>query len=219
MVERLYRKVPGMALDFVSGELVENASERAMGYRVVFNLRMDFLNFKVMAGQYIPGYLDAPLNAIRPEFDGLAYHHAYNYFFDWAGRIRDNAALFRVFSDEDYYSAAWSSGGLEQRYDKPELKMTGDTLQITAGKYFRHEDGRPVQVGELPVARFQAALNLMHSDVLSGDTAPYTVVVLGYAEEDMVDVEGVPMNRGMRYMKTHQLTLGPIAPERILTAG
>lgn len=49
--------------------------------------------------------------------------------------------------------------------------------------------------------------------------APATAVVLGYAEEDFVVVEGTRMRRGTRYMVGRELQFGAINPKQILTAG
>ncbi|MGX1184593.1 hypothetical protein AB7M29_002272 [Pseudomonas sp. F-14 TE3623] len=78
MAERQYRKLQGMELAFVSGVLEENSSERAIGYSVTFRMSLDFTHFVHMANQYIEDYLNNPLNAIRPELEGLAYHYSFS---------------------------------------------------------------------------------------------------------------------------------------------
>lgn len=80
MTVREYRKLQGMELTFVEGELKRNNGERTISYSVTFDMSLDFTHFVQMANVYIPGYLDSPINAIRPELDGLAYHYSYNYF-------------------------------------------------------------------------------------------------------------------------------------------
>jgi len=219
MVERLYRKLSGMNLEFVSGRLEENSSEKAIGYVVVFRMNLDFLNFKVMADQFIPGYLNHPVNAIRPELDGMAYHYAYNYFFDSAGKITNNPTLFKVFTHPEFYMDQWSSGGLEKRYAKPHFEVVDGQLQITARTDFRWGDGREIRIADLPLIYFQWALNLLESDVEFPEfKSPETKVVLGYAHEDSVEVEGVQLLRGTLYMIGAQLEFGEIPPQRILTA-
>ncbi|MGF6125646.1 hypothetical protein QF019_000835 [Pseudomonas frederiksbergensis] len=111
MAEREYRKLQGMELEFVSGRLEENPAGRSIGYTVTFDMSLDFTHFVQMANLYIPGYLSSPVNAIRPELDGLAYHYDINYLSDAAGNIGDNAALFDLFIHPDFYMDEWSSGG------------------------------------------------------------------------------------------------------------
>lgn len=48
--------------------------------------------------------------------------------------------------------------------------------------------------------------------------APGTVVMLGYAHEELVEAEGSLMNRGTRYMVGRTLDFGDILEEQILTA-
>jgi hypothetical protein len=226
MEGREYKKLHGMELEFVSGIVQENPRERAIGYSVTFKASLDFLDFKHMANSYITGYLDKPINAIRPELGGFAYHHAYNYFFDAAGKIDNNAALVKVFSSPDYYMDQWSSGGLERRYGKPEFSIVDGHLQITARTDFRWED-RQIDIGDLPIIRFQWALNILEGHLVSPEVAvpttkvvaPTTKVVLGYAQEDFVEVEGLQMLRGTLYMIGKKLEIGKIRKEQILTAG
>ena len=218
MAEREYRKLQGMALEFVSGVLEEDRLERTISYSATFDMTLDFTHFVQMANAYIPGYLNGPINAIRPELDGLGYHYAYNYFFGAAGNIGDHRALFDVFTSPRYYMDQWSSGGLEECYHKPQFSVVDGRLQVVSRKDFRWENKREINVEDLPVIRFQWALNLMQGHNLSGQQAPLTIVVLGYAEEDFVEVEGLQMHRGTRYMVGKALHLGPIHKEQILTA-
>ena len=219
MAELEYRKLQGMALEFVSGVLEEDRLERTISYSATFDMALDFTHFVQMANAYIPGYLGNPINAIRPELDGLGYHYAYNYFFDAAGKIGDNSALFDVFASSGNYMDKWSSGGLEACYHKPRFNVTDGRLQVVARKDFRWGNGDEINVEDLPVIRFQWALNLMQGhDFSVASKAPLSVVVLGYAEEDFVEVEGLQMLRGTRYMVGKTLHLGPIHKEQILTA-
>jgi len=215
MTERPYRKLKGMELEFVSGRLVENPREWAIGYIVTFKMSLDFTHFVQMANQYISGYLNGPINAIRPELDGVAYHYAYNYFFDAAGNIHDNKALFDVFTHPEHYMDQWSSGGLEQRYGKPEFEVIDGQLQVTARMDFRRGDKRQIVIDDLPIIRFMWALNLLEGNDLQ---APETRVVLGYAQEDIVEQEGLSMLRGTRYMIGKKLEFGEISKEKILIA-
>lgn len=221
MEEREYRKLPGMELEFVSGTLQENPRERAIGYSVTFKASLDFLAFKQMANEYIEGYLDNPINAIRPGLDGFAYHHSFNYFSDAAGKIDNNAALVKVFSSPDNYMDQWTTSELERRYGKPEFNIVDGQLQITARTDFRWEnDKRQIVIGDLPIIRFQWVLNLLEGHSVSHEvTAPSTKVELGYASEDFVEVEGVQMLRGMRYLVGKKLEFGDILKEQVLTAG
>lgn len=221
MEEREYKKLHGMELEFVSGIVKEKPCERAIGYSVTFKESLDFLDFKHMANSYITDYLDSPINAIRPELDGFAYHHSYSYFSDAAGKIDNNAALVNVFSSPDDYMDQWSSGGLERRYGKPEFNIVDGHLQITARTDFRWEDdNRQIVIGDLPIIRFQWALNILEGHFVSPEVAaPTTKVVLGYAQEDLVEVEGLQMLRGTLYMIGRKLELGEIRKEQILTAG
>lgn len=218
MAELEYRKLQGMALEFVSGVLEEDRLERTISYSATFDMTLDFTHFVQMANAYIPGYLNSPINAVRPELDGFGFHYAYNYLFDAAGNIGDNRALFDVFTSSRYYMDQWSSGGLEERYHKPQFSVVDGRLQVVSRKDFRWENKREIDVEDLPVIRFQWALNLMLGHDFSGQIAPSSVVVLGYANEDFVEVEGLQMHRGTRYMVGKTLHLGPIHKEQILTA-
>ncbi|MGF6207187.1 hypothetical protein [Pseudomonas frederiksbergensis] len=220
MAVREYRKLQGMELTFVEGELKRNTGERTISYSVTFDMSLDFTHFVQMANVYIPGYLDSPINAIRPELDGLAYHYSYNYFFSEAGSIDSSKALFGVFTPSDYYMDQWSSGGLEQCYAKPDFALIDGKLRITAQTSFRWEDeNRQIEIADLPIIRFQWALNLLQGHRLQTDVAPETKVVLMHAHEDFVEVEGLQLFRGTRYMKGRELGFGEILPGQILTAG
>ncbi|WP_238541972.1 hypothetical protein [Pseudomonas sp. GM50] len=220
MAESQYKKLQGMELAFVSGVLEENSLERAIGYSVTFRMSLDFTHFVLMANQYIKGYLNDPLNAIRPELGGLAYHYSYNYFFGAAGSIKSSLALFEVFTNPLYYMTEWSAGTLQRRYGKPGFAVVDGKLQVTARMDFRRKDKRPMLIGDLPVIQFGWALNLMQGHKFSFPlTAPATVVVLGYAEEDFVAVGDTRMRRGTRYMVGRELQFGAINPKQILTAG
>ncbi|MEO8645041.1 hypothetical protein [Pseudomonas sp.] len=219
MAAREYRKLQGMALEFVSGVLEEDRLERTISYSAAFDMALDFTHFVQMANAYIPGYLNSPINAIRPELDGIGYHNSYNYLSTAAGNIGDNHALFDVFTPSSNYMNEWVGGGLEARYHKPQFNVVDGRLQVVGRKDYRWEDNREINVEDLPVIRFQWALNLMLGHTFSVDPkAPSSVVLLGYAEEDLVEVEGLQMHRGTRYMVGRTLHLGPIHKEQVLTA-
>ncbi|WP_085682988.1 MULTISPECIES: hypothetical protein [unclassified Pseudomonas] len=221
MTRRVYRKLPGMEMEFVSGKLERDAGERAIFYEVTFDLKLDFLNFRVMANQFIANYLDNPINAIRPELTGLAYHYSYNYFFDAAGNISNNPSLFALFSDPGYYMDQWASDGgpIERRYGKPSFTVVGNQLRITIRQYFRLDAGAPpIEIGDLPFISFEWALNLMEGHVDSAGVAPVTMVVLMYTQEDFVDVGGNNVFRGTRYLDNPALSFGPITAAHILVA-
>lgn len=155
MADRQYRKLQGMELAFVSGVLAENSSERAIGYSVTFRMSLDFTHFVHMANQYIEDYLNDPLNAIRPELEGLAYHYSYNYLFGAAGSIGSSLALFNVFTNPLYYMTEWSAGTLQRRYGKPEFAVVDGKLQVTSRMDFRRKDERPTLIGDLPIIQFE----------------------------------------------------------------
>lgn len=215
-----YRKLEGMELKFVSGELVEKRGERAIGYSVAFDMSLDFTHFVQRANAYIPGYLESPINAIRPELTGLAYHNAYNYFADAAGQIGSSEALFSTFVHPFNYLDVWADSELERRYHKPVFTINKGGLSITAQQDFRWEDPRRrIEIADLPTISFQWALNLMlgHSKK-SGVAAPSSVVVLMYTHEERVEADGIEMLRGTQYMKGRELSFGTIKPGQILTA-
>lgn len=221
MAERIYRKLEGMTLEYVSGRLEENPKENSIRYEVTFDMDLDFTHFVQMANAYIPDYLGNPVNAIRPELDGLAYHYSYNYLFDAAGKISDNQALFGLFNSPRYYMDQWANGlHLRVRYGKPEFVQVGRKLRVTARKDFRSlDDTSQIEIGDLPVLQFHWALNLLQSDLtVPGLIAPATKVVLMYMDEDFVEVEGEQLFRGTRYINGKQLSFGNIAPKQILTA-
>ncbi|WP_207866298.1 hypothetical protein [Pseudomonas sp. 58(2021)] len=221
MTGRVYRKLPGMEMEFVSGKLERDAGERAIVYEVTCDLKLDFLNFLVMANQYIPNYLDNPINAIRPELAGFAYHYSYNYFFGAAGNISNNPSLFALFTDRGYYMDQWATDGgpVERRYGKPSFTLVGNQLRITSRQYFRLDAGAPpIEIRDLPFIRFEWAFNLMKGHAKSTDVAPVTMVVLMSTEEDVVDVDGHSVFRGTRYLDNAALSFGPITSAHILVA-
>ncbi|MFJ2539757.1 hypothetical protein [Pseudomonas sp. NPDC087614] len=221
MAERIYRKLEGMGLEYVSGRLEQNTKERTIGYTVTFEMDLDFTHFKQMANAYIPNYLDNPINAIRPELDGLAHHYSYNYLFSEAGNIGGNQALFELFASPGYYNDQWATGPYRQvRYGKPEFVQVGQKLRVTARRDFRSlDDTRQIEIGDLPVIQFHWALNLLQGEVtVPGVIAPVTKVVLMYMGEDLVEVEGEELFLGTLYVDRNRLGFGDIAPDQILTA-
>ena len=221
MAERIYRKLEGMTLDYVSGQLEENPKERSIRYTVSFDLDLDFTHFVQMANVYIPDYLNNPVNAIRPELDGLAYHYSYNYLFDSAGNIRDKMALFELFTSPRYYMDQWATGvELAVRYSKPAFELVGQKLRIIASRDLRLVDeSRTIKIADLPLLQFHWALNLLQGDLAIPEiTAPTTKVVLMYMQEDFVEVEGQSVFRGVKYVDRDQLTFGEITAKQILTA-
>lgn len=221
MAERIYRKLEGMTLEYVSGQLEENPKERSIRYTVSFDLDLDFTHFVQMANVYIPGYLNNPVNAIRPELDGLAYHYSYNYLFDSAGNIRDKMALFELFTSPRYYMDQWATGvELAVRYSKPAFELVGQKLRITASRDLRLVDeSRTIKIADLPLLQFHWALNLLQGDLAIPEiTAPTTKVVLMYMQEDFVEVEGQSVFRGVKYVDRNQLAFGEITAKQILTA-
>lgn len=221
MVDRTYKKLEGMTLKYVSGLLQENPKESSIYYEVTFDLGLDFLHFEKMANSYIPGYLNKPINAIRPELDGIAYHYSYNYLFRHAGNIHDSEALFKVFASPAYYMNQWGIGAeLEVRYGEPAFEPGGGKLRITARQDFRLKNGGgKIQIKNLPIISFNWALNLMEGhQKMPVIASPGSVVVCMYTEEDKVDVGGLKMFRGARYMVGSKLAFGVIKPEQIRTA-
>ncbi|UST75925.1 hypothetical protein [Pseudomonas siliginis] len=221
MAERIYKKLQGMTLDYVSGQLEENPKERSIRYTVSFDLDLDFTHFVQMANLYIPDYLNNPVNAIRPELDGLAYHYSYNYLFDSAGNVRDKMALFTLFTSPGYYMDQWATGvELAVRYGKPAFEVVGQKLRITASRDFRLVDeSRTIKIADLPLLQFHWALNLLQSDLTAPDiTVPVTKVVLMYMHEDFVQVEGQWVLRGVKYVDRNQLRFGTITAKQMLTA-
>ncbi|MDR9862171.1 MULTISPECIES: hypothetical protein [Pseudomonas] len=219
MAERIYRKLEGMTLDYVDGKLEESPNERAIRYTVTFDMRLDFTHFVQMANLNIPGYLHNPVNAIRPELDGLAYHYSYNYLFGAAGSIHDNKGLFELFTSPLYYMNQWATGAdYEVRYGKPMFEVLENKLRITACKDIRLlNEVRQIEIDDLPIFEFHWALNLLQGH-LPGVSAPVSVIVLMYMNEDFVEVGGQHMFRGTRYINGKQLSFGSIKPEQVLTA-
>lgn len=221
MAERIYKQLEGMTLDYVSGLLEENPKERFIRYTVSFDLDLDFTHFVQMANVYIPGYLNNPVNAIRPELDGLAYHYSYNYLFDSAGNIRDKMDLFELFTSPRYYMDQWATGTkVAVRYSKPVFEVVEGKLRITASRDFRLlDDSRMIAIGDLPLLQFHWALNLLQSDLdIPEVKVPTTVVVLMYMHEDRVVVEGQSVFRGVKYIDRNRLAFGNITAKQILTA-
>lgn len=220
MAERIYRKLEGMGLKFVSGRLEQNTQERTIGYTVTFEMNLDFTHFKQMANQYIPNYLDSRANAIRPELDGLAGHNSYNLLGE-GENIGGNQALFALFTSPENYNDQWATGPKRRvRYGKPQFVQDGQKLSVTARRDFRSlDDTAQIELGELPVIQFHWELNLLQSDLAApGVTAPVTKVVLMYMNEDFVGVEGEQLFRGTLYIDRNRLGFGNIAPDQILTA-
>ncbi|MGA8134301.1 MAG: hypothetical protein WCA48_09160 [Pseudomonas gingeri] len=218
MSNEQYEHLEGMGLAFVSGRLEEKPEIGAIGYSITFRLSLDFERFKTVANKHIPGYLDSPVNAIRPELAGLAYHHSFNYFSGNAGRIHSFEQLCRVFSNPNDYISDWSSNGLSRRYGKPVFEFFDDDVFITVGQDFRWSDRkRRIVIADLPIIEFQWALNLMLGhDLLS--RAPTAIVVLGYFHEDQVKVEDARLNRGILYVKGSDLQFGKLTANDIRVA-
>lgn len=221
MTTRLYKHLDGMKLKFISGKLERDVAQRAIYCQMTWELALDFAKFQAMADLYIPEYLSKPLNAIRPELAGSAYHYSYNYLFSAAGSIVDNQTLFALFSSPGYYMDEWSSGGgpVEHRYDKPVFKMEGGNFHITSRRYFRLGAGDPpIEPRDLPLIWFEWGLNLMKGDTKVSVFNPETVVVVMHAEEALVDVGGSPLYKGTPYFDSNALALGPIFAQQILIA-
>lgn len=221
MAERIYKNLEGMTLEYVSGILERNIKENSIRYTMKFDLDLDFESFVKMANAYIPGYLNSPVNAIRPELDGLAYHYSYNYLFDAAGNIHDKLALFKLFASPGYYMDQWGTGpDFQDRYAKPAFEVVGQKLRVEVRKDFKLlDDTRMIEIADLPLIKFHWALNLLQSDfVFFYITAPATVVVLMYMDEDFVEIEGESMFRGTQYLDRNGLDFGNITAKQILTA-
>ncbi|RBB99864.1 hypothetical protein C3E98_005910 [Pseudomonas sp. MWU13-2625] len=219
MIADNYRQLGKMGLEFVSGALEQDADRKVLSYTVTFRLSLDFINFVVMTGQFVPGYLDDPLNAIRPELGGFAYHFSYNYFFSAAGNIKTSEALFKVFANPEYYSDSWATADLEHRYHKPAFQYIDGGLQVTARRDYRWADGREIEVADLPIIPFGWELNVLQGhEMVDPPISPATAVIVGYASEDMVDVGGLTMRKGTRYMIGSELRIGAISEVQILTA-
>jgi len=157
-----FKKLQGMEVKFVSGTLEQYPRDRAIGYTVTFKLMLDFTHFVQMANIYIPGYLQERTNAIRPELGGLAYHHTYSPFYGAAGKIINNATLFELFTGPDSYMDDWISAVMERRYHRPQFKIEGDLMFITARQDFRWEDPeRQIGIKDLGIIPFHWALTLL----------------------------------------------------------
>jgi hypothetical protein len=214
-----YRQLSNMKLAFVSGALERDADRKVLSYTVTFRLSLDFVDFLHISNQFAPGYLNDPLNAIRPELGGFAYHFSYNYFFSAAGNINTSEALFEVFAKPEYYFDGWATADLEHRYNKPAFQYIGGDLQVTARRDYRWADGREIEIADLPTIPFGWELNVMQGhEMVDPPIAPGSVVLLGYASPEMVDVGGGQMRKGTRYMIGSELQLGAISEAQILTA-
>jgi hypothetical protein len=94
--------------------------------------------------------------------------------------------------------------------------MIDGQLQITARADYRLDGGRQIKICDLPLISFQWALSLMEGHVVnSGLTAPETKVVLMYANEPRVQVEGEMMYTDTLYMIGSELELGEIGAGKI----
>lgn len=148
------------------------------------------------------------------------------YFAGQAGRIDSNEALFRIFAHPDSYSDGWSIGGLERRYHKPVFQILDGKLRLAARIDFRWEDPkRIITIADLPIIQFQWALNVMEGHEINASEAPLSalkapssMVVFMYASEGWVEIDGLQMFRGTRYVRGWKLNFGPVTPEQILTA-
>lgn len=216
-----FKKLQGMEVEFVSGSLEQYPRDRAIGYTVTFKLMLDFTHFVQMASAYIPGYLQDPTNAIRPELGGLAYHHTYSPFNGAAGKIINNAKLFELFTTPDSYMDGWISEAMERRYHRPEFNIEGDLLFITARQDFRWEDpARQIEIKDLSIIPFHWALTLIVQARKEPEIiTPVSMVTLMYMQEDRVVIEGVEVLKGVRYIDGKTLCFGPITEKQVLTAG
>ena len=216
-----FKKLQGMEMEFVSGALEEYPRDRAIGYSVTFKLMLDFTHFVQMANVFIPGYLGEPTNAIRPELGGLAYHNTYSPFNGAAGNIINNAKLFELFTSPDSYMEGWISGAMERRYHRPEFKIEGDLLLITARQDFRWEDPeRQIEIKDLLIIPFHWALTLIVQIKKEPEiVTPVSMVTLMYTQEDRVVIDGVEVLKGARYINGKTLIFGSITDKQVLTAG
>lgn len=222
-----YEQLDKMGLQYVSGSLLQHVDRGVLEYKVNFRLSLDFDQFETVAERHIPAYLKISVNAIRPELDGLAYHHAYNDFANNAGSIVSNADLFRLFTHPRNYTDAtwsWDPVGIERMYSAPIFEIDGNDLLIFASQSFRRGNQSPIEIRDLPLIGFRWALLLLegherqHKKV--GFRAPSSIATLGYYGYDMVEVEeGIYLPYGMRYMVGSRLSLGLIDGDHILVAG
>ncbi|WP_223517083.1 hypothetical protein [Pseudomonas sp. GL-B-19] len=216
-----FKKLQGMEMEFVSGALEAYPRDRAIGYSVTFKLMLDFTHFVQMANVFIPGYLGESTNAIRPELGGLAYHNTYSPFNSAAGNIINNAKLFELFTSPDLYMEGWISGAMERRYHRPEFKIEGDLLLITARQDFRWEEPvRQIEIKDLVIIPFHWALTLIVQIKKEPEiVTPVSIVTLMYTQEEVVIVDGVAVLKGARYINGKTLSFGPITDKQVLTAG
>lgn len=219
-----YKYLEGMKLEFVSGVLEERPEKKEIGYTVTFKLSLDFDLFKEAANTHIPDYFNRYFNAIRPELMGLAYHYSQSYFGDEAGNIHNNEELFKRFTHSSSYFDGWTDENPRRRYGKPKFEIADGHLLVTATQDFMLENGE-IRISDLPVIPFQWALNLMlghglwhRLNYFEGPRSPVSIVILGYAQEDIVPIGEVQMLRNTRYMVGKNLSFGVIPESQILTA-
>lgn len=228
---RKYKQLKGMDIIFQSGslsEVVHPEGNRGVKYDISFKLLLDFDSFYQKSHCLIPGYLATPVNAIRPELTGLAYHYSYNYFDAHAGNIDAFYALAAVFKNPNNYMDVWgyTQGGMLVKYDKPAFTESESGLIIDATQSFVwQEEGKEFRPQDLPVIPFSWALNIMmgHTFVqnnLSEDVmAPGSVAILGYFSEERIEEQGMIMNKGIKYIKGAEMEFGEINCNQILIAG
>ena len=218
------KKLQGMEVEFVSGEMKECPDDRSIGYTVTFKLFLDFTHFKQMAHLYSANFFDVTTNAVRPQLKGLAAHNHYEVIGPAAGKIVNNATFFQLFTDPANYLDGWINHDMEWRYAKPVFESRADHLLITAQQYFRWEDsGRQIRIEELPIIPFDWAITLIEQRFRGSwwwpwRRTPVSVVTFMYTQDKVVEIEGTLLLEGGRYLKGNTLSFGPIAPEQVLTA-
>lgn len=216
MTDQPFVKLQGMELEYLSGVFEEFPLERAIGYTMKFELVLDFVHFKHMSEVYCPGYLDEASNAIRPEMEGLGYHIIYNDIGGAPGKIINNAMLFALFTDPRWYLDEWINGEMERRFSKPQFEIVGNQLFVTARQIYRWEDpSRQITISDLKIIPFHWALTLIQQI----NKTPASIVTLMYTEAEPVEVEGVMVLKGARYINGRTLSFGPITAEQVQTAG
>nr|WP_315446269.1 hypothetical protein [uncultured Pseudomonas sp.] len=218
------KKLDGMEREFVSGVLERRPDERAIGYTVTFKLILDFTHFKHMANAYSPNYLEVSTNSIRPELEGLAYHSSYNLIGKPDEKIVNSAMLFERFTHLEDYMDGWIYDEMERRYSKPQFTIEGDALFITARQDFRWLDpARQIEIKDLAIIPFKWGLTLIEQRVKVSwgkpdIRTPEEIVTFMYTQTEFVDIEGVFVLKGSRYINGKALSFGVIAPEQVLTA-
>ena len=224
MTANTLRKLEGMEMEFVSGVLERRPDERAIGYTVTFKLILDFTHFKQMANAFSPNYLEVSTNSIRPELEGLAYHSNYNSISGPDGKVVNNAMLFERFTHLEDYMDGWVHDEMERRYSKPQFTIDGDALFITARQDFRWLDpARQIEIKDLAIIPFKWALTLIQERIkvswgMPDRRTPEEIVTLMYTQTELVEIEGVAVLKGSRYINGKALSFGVIAPEQVLTA-